>query len=564
MALVLAALTFATFRAVPGHDFVDWDDGLYVTANPHTQAGLEGEQLLWALTSLEPFNWHPLTLWSHMLDVELYGLNPEGHHLSSLILHVAAVLILFGMLRSATGSVWRSGLASALFAIHPQHVESVAWVAERKDVLSALFWFLTMWAYIGFVRDRSLGRYLTIVACFALGLMAKSMLVTLPLILLLFDFWPLGRLEISRSPMNRRRLARCVVEKVPLLLLAGAVSVVTVVAQSGAISPVDTVPFGLRTANAAVSYLAYLVKTAVPSGLAMFYPLPEQIPVGKFAGSVALLILASVVVVWRARTAPHWVTGWFWYLVTLLPVIGLVQVGSQARADRYTYIPLVGIFIGVAWALGILAERLPTWRSAVAGAAVVWVALLAVVAHRQAAYWSDSVTLFRRAVVVTENNRLAHLNLAEALSDRGDRAALEHYRAAIAIAPEWADAHAALGESLRQWGRSREAVSVLERAVELSPNDPKIYFSLARSQSAAGLQDEALARLERVLELDPEFAGAYQGRGVILEQRGEWALALDSYRRALEIDSTRTELVERIERLVAVLSGRDGSRPLDD
>jgi Tfp pilus assembly protein PilF len=548
MALCLAVLTIATFQTVVDNEFVNFDDGLYVTENPRTQAGLDLENIRWALTAMEPSNWHPLTLWSHMADCELYGLNPRGHHLTSLVLHVAAVLALFGLLRYMTGSLWRSAMASALFAIHPLHVESVAWVAERKDVLSALFWFLTMLAYVAFTRKRSVGRYMVVLACFALALMAKSMVVTLPVVLLALDYWPLGRLEWGWTREDRRRLRAAVVDKIPLLAMAAAVSLATIVAQRGAISPVDFVPLGLRITNALNSFFVYITQAVVPVRMAVFYPL-RPIPVWGLALAALFFIGVTFFAIRRARSAGYLVTGWFWYVVTLLPVIGILQVGSQARADRYTYIPLVGIFIAVAWGAGALVSKRPAWRTAVVSATALWIAVLSFGAHRQATRWADSVTLFEHAIAVTEDNRLAHLNLAEALSNEGDRAALEHYRRAIEIAPQWADAHAGLGETLRQWGRGEEAIVPLERAVELAPEDLRMRVSLARSLSAAGQGEAAAAHLDEVLEADPEIAAAHQGRGVLYEQRGELAAALRHYRTALELEPSRADLVPRIARL---------------
>ncbi len=563
LGLGLVALTLVTFRAVPEHDFVNFDDGLYVTENPRTQAGLEPENLVWALTSLEPSNWHPLTLWSHMLDCELYGLDPRGHHLTSLLLHAACVLALFHLLATSTSRPWPSALAAALFAIHPQHVESVAWVAERKDVLSTLFWFLTMIGYVAFVRQRTVWRYMVVVGLFALGLMAKSMLVTLPVVLVLFDYWPLGRLDWGFSTPHRKALLASIVEKTPLYLMSAAVCVVTIVAQTGAISSREVVPLGLRLANAADSYLTYLVKTVVPTDLGAFYPLQQEPAIWRALAGVGLLLAATIVVLLRRRIAGYWTTGWLWYLVTLLPVIGIVQVGAQARADRYTYVPLVGIFIGIAWSLDALVGKRRAWRAAVATLAVSWVVALAFVASRQVSYWADSVTLFERAIAVTNDNRVAELNLAEAYSDRGDPAALDHYRKAIEIDAEWPQAWAGLGETLRQWSRIPEALPALARAVELAPEDPRLRFSLARTLAAANRPSESIEQLRRALEIDPSFAAAHQGLGVLYEEEGEPEAALSHYRTALELDSSRVELEGRIERL-GRRQGEEGGSPRRD
>jgi tetratricopeptide (TPR) repeat protein len=430
----LALLTLAAYLPTLHNGFVNLDDGLYVTGNPHVQQGITGAGVAWALTANVANNWHPLTLLSHLLDCQLFGLDAAGHHATSLLLHLANVVLLFAVLRRLTGAVWRSAAVAALFAVHPAHVESVAWVAERKDVLSALFWLLAMAAYGRYARRPSVGRYLPVALAMALGLAAKPMVVTLPFALLLLDIWPLERLGLGW-----KRLA---VEKLPLLALSAASSLVTLHYQRTSLAPLGLDPWSLRLANAAVSYTAYLGKLLLPSNLAVFYPIPLAIPAWKVAGAVALLAILTALAVRTARKAPWLLVGWLWFLGTLVPVIGLVQVGRQAMADRYTYIPSIGLFVAIVWGIaGLVGER----RAVLATAAAVVIALLVAGTWMQAGTWRDSVTLYRHALAVTPDNYLAHLGLAKALVAKGDGAgAAEQYRAALALRPGLIEARAGL------------------------------------------------------------------------------------------------------------------------
>jgi protein O-mannosyl-transferase len=521
--LALALLTVATFLPVLGAGFVAFDDPLYVTDNPRVQAGLSGEGMAWALTAEVASNWHPLTVLSHMLDCELFGLNPKGHHLSSLLLHAVNVLLLFEVLRRTTGAVGKSALVAGLFAVHPTHVESVAWIAERKDVLSGLFFLLTLAVYVGYARRPSLGRYLLVAGALALGLAAKPMLVTLPCVLLLLDIWPLGR---WRSGDGLRAALKLLGEKVPLFALAAAASAVTLLFQRGAQAEEDAASFGLRLANAFSSLVAYLGDSLLPRGLAVFYPFPPEIPVWQAAGAALLLAvltagaLALGFAAWRVPGGSRdgllaVPVGWLWFLGMLVPVLGLVQVGAQARADRYLYLPSIGLFVALVWGTGRIVERRGTRGSLrLAGAAgLILVLACAAAARAQTAHWAETVALFRRAVAVTEGNYLAHLNLAEALRERGVREeALEHYRAAVAARPQLPVAHAALGSALRAWGRPAEALPHLERAVALAPRDPRLRLALAAALDDLGRPDAAIGQLEAALALDPESPAAPAAR----------------------------------------------------
>lgn len=404
----LAILTVLAFLPSLANGFVLIDDPFYVTANREVLKGITREGLAWALTANVVNNWHPLTVLSHMLDVEVFGLAAAGHHLTSLLLHLASVLLLFEVLRRTTGALYRSALVAALFAVHPTRAESVAWVAERKDVLSGLFWMLALLAYVHYARRPSRGRYLLVALAMALGLAAKPMLVTLPCVLLLLDLWPL----------ERRELGRLILEKIPLFVLSAASSLTTLHYQKTSLAPLEALPWDLRFANAAVSYVAYLGKAFLPRDLAVFYPFPQTIPLGQTLGAVALLAALTILAVRRVRESPWLLVGWLWFLGTLVPVIGLVQVGRQAMADRYTYLPCIGLFLAVVWGMAELVERRAALRPALAVCAVLAVLVLTALTQGQVRHWQDSVTLFRHALAVTGDNELARRGLDRALAAR--------------------------------------------------------------------------------------------------------------------------------------------------
>lgn len=541
LGLVLCLLALAVYRPVLDSGFVNYDDNIYVTSNPHVQKGLTWDEFLWAWQASVSANWHPLTVLSHMLDVELYGLNPKGHHLTSLLLHLANVWLLFAVLRRMTGAVWRSALVAALFAVHPTHVESVAWISERKDVLSGLFFLLTLAAWHGFTRERTLGRYLLVILTFALGLLSKPMLVTLPFVLLLVDVWPLGRLPLGDLSLRSfwRGLRPLLVEKIPLLVLSAISSAVTVYVQQGPIASLAAVPLGKRIANALVSYTAYLGKTFWPRDLAVFYPFRLSVPLWQPVAAAVLLAVLTVLVLARLRRAPWLAVGWLWFLGMLVPVIGLVQVGRQAMADRYTYLPSIGLTLAVVWGLAELLRSAPA-RRILAAAFLFVVAVLAVAAHAQARTWKDSVSLFRHALAVTEGNYVAHLNLGFELARRGVRDEAErHYRESLRLQPNLPETHAALGTSLRKWGRPQEALRHLKRAVDLRPRNARYRVSLATVLEDLGRDEEAAVHLRKALEIAPRFADAHHGLADILQEQGRTDEAVQHYLRVVEEDPGR-------------------------
>jgi tetratricopeptide (TPR) repeat protein len=550
--VLLGLATWLTFGHVLGNDFVNYDDPDHVYENPQVRAGLSAAGLRWALTTTHANNpcWQPLTWLSFMLDSDLQGTGPRGYHRTNLLLHVANTLLLFVFLWHVTGRVGRSGLVAALFALHPLHVESVAWVAERKDVLSTLFWALTLCAYAGYVARPGVVRYLLVLVPFALGLMAKPMLVTLPCLLLLLDYWPLGRWQPAGAPAPGAAglggpvpFRRLLAEKVPLFVVAAAASVGAFLAQRGALGSLEQLPFLPRLANALTAYATYLRQTFWPVGLAAFYPYPQrQVPPGPVVGAALLLVTLTVAFLAGARRWPYLAVGWLWFLGTLVPVIGLVQVGSHAHADRYTYVPLVGLFLLLVWGgADLLARfRCPAALSATFAGLVLWACAL--VTWLQVCSWHDSVTLWRHALEVTADNYVAHDNLGVALSKQGKQAeALGHYAEAVRLNPNFAEARYNLGVALEERGQPEQAFEQYRAVVRLNPRHARAHYNLGVALWARGALDEAAEHYAAALEIDPRYASAWHNLGIVRWQQGRPDGAIACGRRAVELgpDVTR-------------------------
>ncbi len=556
VAVLLAALTAAVYGQVATFDFINHDDPDYVSENPVIRRGLSLEGIRWAFTSVEMANWHPLTWLSHMADVQFFGLNPGAHHLVSLLFHLLNTVLLFALLHDMTGALGRSAFVAAIFALHPLHVESVAWIAERKDVLSTFFGFLSLWAYVRYVRRPGAIPYLVSLILFALGLTAKPMLVTLPVVLLLLDAWPLRRLspvtetgappgpERREQPKKKKAAKRpdrapargsgrsaavpLVSEKVPFFLLAAVSSLVTLFAQrtGGAVVSLQSFPLTERISNAIVTYVLYLWKAVWPLELSVFYPIQAWPPAVVLACAVLLAAVTFAAVRW-ARPCPYVPVGWFWYLVTLLPVIGIIKVGDAAMSDRYTYISLLGPFMALSWGAVDLAGRWSFRKAALPAAAAVVLAACAVLTVIQVGTWRSSALLFSHALAVTKNNFMAHNNLAAALI-QGDRLeeALGHLRQSVAINPGYAFAHHNLGTVFSLKGRDDEALAEFEQAVRLNPGLFRAYFSMANIQLSRGRADEAIDLFRRstaMPALRPQ-ANAGIADALLLKQRDDEAL----------------------------------------
>ena len=497
-----------------------------------------------------------------MLDVELFATDAGKHHLVGVALHAANAVLLLLVLRWMTGATWRPALVAALFAVHPLRVESIAWASERKDLLAGLFWMTTLAAYAWYARRPGVGRYLTVVLSLGLGLMAKPMLVTLPFVLLLLDCWPLRRWSLlgidgERSQPRPVKPGRLLLEKLPLLALAAGSSAVTILAQGAgaAISTTDAVPLGLRAVNACASYGRYLWKTLWPANLAYFYPHPAGSPDAgsgfwlTAAISVVALVGISYLIL-RDRSRPQLAVGWLWFLGTLVPVLGLFQVGAQAWADRYAYLPLIGIYIALAWGLAELAARWPGRSVAIHAGVALVVTLLAIVAAKQAATWRNSRTLFEHAVEVTRNNHVARTHLGTVLNVAGDLPGAEaHYRAALAIEPDYADAHSALGIVFGKRGDLSRAASHFERAVQAAPQHPDGHYNLGLVLRSRGDLDGAERLFREAIRLRPGFAKAWSGLGQLQEARGDPAGAIEHHRRALAINPAHEPSRRALDRL---------------
>jgi len=535
VSFTLAAATALVYAAVWQCQFVTWDDPNYITQNRWVRAGLSWQNIIWAFTTGHAPYWHPLTWLSHMADVSLFGLNPAGHHLSSLSIHIVNSVLLFWLLRYATGAFWRSALAASLFSLHPLRVESVAWVAERKDVLSGLFWLLSLWFYIAYARTGQRSKYLGSLALYACALMAKPMAVTLPVVLLLADFWPLQRIPWSR--LGERKMAVALLrEKVPFGALAAVCSVITVMLQQYAMASVQALPIGLRIENAFVSYSTYLIKTAWPANLSALYPLPNSIPLLSIAGSILFLVLVSWGGIRAAERRPYILFGWLWYLVTLVPVIGVVQVGNQAMADRFVYIPLIGIFVIIAWALPDSLASTRAGRTAVGIAIGLVLVGCGWAAHQQVQYWKTSTALWTHTINTTGNNYLARKHLADLLWEQGKSGeAAAQYREAIRINPNVAEAHVGLGAALLELGNREEATSQYREALKLDPQSWQAYNQLGILLAQAGKPDEAAAQYVEALHINPEVPELHNNLGALFADKGETDQAIDEFQKSLNL-----------------------------
>jgi tetratricopeptide (TPR) repeat protein len=526
-AALVAAVVLLYWR-VGGFPFVEYDDQQYVTANPVVLSGLTLQGVKWAFTTFHASNWHPLTWLSHMADVTLFGPDAGWPHRVNALLHLANTLLLFRLLNRTTGRAWESGFAAALFALHPLHVESVAWVSERKDVLSALFWFLAADAWVRWCARPSVLRYLPVAGFMAASLMSKPMAVTLPFTLLLLDAWPLRRLA-------SRGIGRLLLEKAPLFLLSAASCAVTVAAaRAEGLNSLDAVPMGARLANASLAYIEYLRMTAWPAGLAVFYPHPYagvSLPAAGLAA--AGLAVATVAAIRFARGRPYLAFGWFWYLGTLVPVIGLVQVGGQAMADRYAYVPLVGIFVALAWGAS---DRVSAWRipqGAAAAAAGVVLAALAACAWVQVGYWGSTEALFGHALAVTKDNLVAHetLGVKAAREERLDEA-LSHFREVARIRPGYADPWCVAGRILARQGKPGEAEAAFREALRLRPGYAEAHAQLGMLLAGRGAAGEAAAHLREALRLAPDDPEANLAMAELLDGAGRKAEAAAFYNKA--------------------------------
>lgn len=573
--IFLAAITWSVFGQTLGHDFVNFDDHVYVYDNPLVTRGISVDGIIAAFVHSHARNWHPLTTISHMLDCQLYGLKAGGHHFTNVLLHTLAVLLLFAVLREMTGALWPSAFVAALFAIHPLHVESVAWVAERKDVLSAVFFMLTLGAYLRYARKQSLGRYLSVVLLFAFGLMSKPMLVTLPFVLLLLDYWPLHRFEKVSSVKTKGKTASWLdrqsirqhlfLEKIPLLALSAGSCAATLLVQRQSAGSIDQLPFIWRLNNAFVTYIIYIWQMLWPARLAVFYPHPNnRLLIWQITLAIAFLAAASVAALLLRKKCPYILTGWFWYLGMLVPVIGVVQVGEQAHADRYTYLPHIGLYLLTVWTAIDLTAFWRRRQEILGVAALATVAALSCCAFIQTSNWKNSQRLWTHALAIISNNDVAynnlgflflrqgnldkaishfqtalnirsgnpethynlgaaliHNNLGNALTKKGlVHEAIAHFQEAVRLRPDYADAHYNFGSILLQEGRIEEAIAHWKKALTIQPSDADAHTSLGNAFLQKGLEHEAIVHYQKALEIAPQ--------DVLARNNLAWILATSS------------------------------------
>jgi protein O-mannosyl-transferase len=577
--LLLVAITWLVFGQTIGHDFVNFDDHVYVYENPSITRGLSVDGVIGAFTHTHARNWHPVTTISHMLDCQLYGLKAGGHHFTNVLLHTIAVVLLFLVLKQMTSAFWQSAFVAAVFAVHPLHVESVAWVAERKDVLSAVFFMLTLGAYMRYVRRRSGGRYLGVVVSFALGLMCKPMLVTLPFLLLLLDYWPLKRIRTrdqNTDVRDQRNLLTLIVEKIPLFALSAISCVATLFAQRQGPAAIDQLPFVWRLNNAFVSYATYIWQMFWPARLAVFYPYPNnQLASWQIILAMLFLIAVSLWAILLRRVRPYVLTGWFWYLGMLVPVIGFVQVGEQARADRYTYLPQIGLYILIVWAV---AELVPQSRERArrvffAIAAPTLITALSLCAFVQASHWKNSETLWSHALAVTSDNDVAHNDLGFLFLRRGELdKAISHFKAALNIRSRNVQTHynlgAALvnnnlGNALARKGLPDEAIAHFQQAVELRPDYANAYYNFGSVLFQQNRIDEAITQWQKALAIQPRDPEVHSNLGRAFSKKGMLKEAIVEYEQALKIAPQDTTALNNLAWILATTSDvsiRDGAK----
>jgi protein O-mannosyl-transferase len=557
---ILVVVIWTAFGQTLRYQFINFDDNLYVYENPAVTNGLTLGGLESTFTRTVSGNWHPVTMISHMLDCQIYGLDAGGHHLTNVILHSATAILLFLVLNELTGRLWLNAFVAAVFAVHPLRVESVVWISERKDVLGGLFFFLTLGVYVRYLRKpEKTSHYLVVVVFFAMGLMCKPMLVTLPFVLLLLDYWPLNRFAQSSMRQsvffNRfKKLsvpARLVIEKIPLLALSIISCTATILAQTDAIQPTERFSISLRICNAIVSYAVYIGQMFWPARLAVFYPLNAP-PFWETGLALSFIVTVTVVVFLRRKQNPFLLVGWLWYLGMLVPVIGIIQVGEQAHADRYTYLPQIGLYLMLAYGAADLLKNQRHHRLLLGSLSVAIILVLASVARVQASYWKDSQTLWTHTLAETTNNHVAHNNLGNVLLKNGNSAeAILHYQAAITIQPHYAQAHYNLGTALFQQGDLDAAIEQFQKAIEDNPNYATAHNNLGNALLQKGRFDEAIQHYQKALEIDPERASTQNNLGVACLRSGRVDEAIVHFQKALEI---KPGYVDAQSNLAAALS----------
>jgi len=553
--LVLTVLTLAVFWQVNQYDFVNFDDDIYVTQNSHVQSGITPEGFRWAFSITYADWWMPLLRLSFLLDYQLYGLNAGGYHLTNLILHILSALLLFWLFNRMTGSIWKSAFVAALFALHPLHVESVAWIAERKDTLSAFFWMLTLCLYVYYTEKPIIKRYLPVLLCFACALMSKPMVITLPVVMILLDYWPLDRLQsrkiVTNMPeimsvstnkekqknkskkealkknihppsvqkLSEPRIAGIIPlwqlkEKIPFFILSAVIVIITLYSPNN--RPPSFLPLGVRIANAPVAFVTYLVKTFWPHDMAVFYPFPEQIPLWQFLGAFLLIILISASVIITIKRLPYLFTGWLWFSIIIAPVIGIIQISGYAMADRYYYLPSIGLAVMMAWGTPDLLKKWKHRKEILLTSSALSILCLSIITWTQVGYWQNSITLFDHTLKVTDNNWYIYYNRGAAYCGLGNyNQVIDDCTRAIEIKPGYAEAYNNRGYAYYGLGNYRQAIKDLNRAIEIKPGYAEAYNNRGVAYNGFGNYSQAIEDYGRAVEIKPGYVNAYYNRGLV-------------------------------------------------
>ncbi|MCE5211425.1 MAG: tetratricopeptide repeat protein [Deltaproteobacteria bacterium] len=535
--VVLAMVTLAVYWQVNQFDFVNIDDGVYVTENSHLQSGLTLKGLRWAFTTTYAEFWHPLTWLSLMLDHQLFSLNAGGYHMTNLVLHILSTLLLFWLFNRMTGALWKSAFVAAFFALHPLHVESVAWVAERKDVLSAFFWMLTLCLYVYYVEKPAIKRYLLVLCGFVLALMSKPMVVTLPVIMVLLDYWPLKRFESKKGDLILWQLK----EKTPFFILSAVFSIITIYARYKPYGENLQSPLSSRLANALVSFVTYLAKTFWPADMAVFYPFTAQIQDWKIFGAFLLILVISVAIIVMWRRLPYLFVGWLWYIITIAPVIGIIKVGDFSMADRYHYLPSIGMAIMIAWGIPALLQMTGRIKKLLFPAATSFLIILMILTWHQCGYWQNSIFLFRHALQVTKDNYLAHNNLGLSLFTEGKMdESIEHYNKSIHIKPDYIFAYNNRGIIYAKLGRYQPAIDDFNEAIRRMPFYANAYNNRGLSYANLGQHQRAIEDYSEAIRFKPDYAEAYMNRGVIYLKQGNNTLGCPDAQKACALGNCIT------------------------
>ena len=536
--LILFVTSCVYFQTIH-FDFINYDDDGYIYQNQNVISGISTKGVVKAFSGIYKANWIPLTLVSYMMDSTIFGASPAGYHVTNMLFHIFNSLLVFFFLKISTGRPWPAFVVAMLFAVHPLHVESVAWISERKDVLSTFFGLLALIMYIRYAAQKDFKKYLMVFFLLLCSLMSKPMLVTMPLLFLLLDFWPLQRLASVNIVKNTRRFWALVLEKLPFFILSLIFCVIAILGQKlgGALGAATEFPFSIRLANAIVSYTAYIYKTIYPENLAVIYPYPSHISLLRLMISVLILTVITCAAIFRHKQNPELLVGWFWFLITLLPVIGLIQVGTQAMADRYTYVPLIGLFVSGVWGIHALSMKFRINGGIAAFAATAVIFTFSIMAMNQISIWNDSETIFFHTLSVTRNNWAAHLNYGEALMEKGRvNAAISQYQQALAINPGFELAYLNLGVAAGKKGQTDIAIHYYQKALAIKQNLPVAWLNLGNAYFRKGMPDKALSYYETALSFQSDSAEAYCGIGAVMAGKGDLNRAMQAFQQALVVD----------------------------